>query len=61
MITIKFDPPEWEIKKRGNEYIAVKKTTLEKVLNEINANDRERVLNELAENGHSNVTIDGKG
>lgn len=61
MITIKFDPPEWEIQKRGNEYIAVKKTTLEKVLNEINANERERVLNELAENGHSNVTIDWKG
>lgn len=60
MITIKFDP-QWEIQKRGNEYIAVKKTTLEKVLNEINANDRERVLNELAENGHSNVTIDGRG
>lgn len=61
MITIKFDPPEWEIRKIGNEYIAVKKTTLEKVLNEINPNDRERLLNELAKNGHSNVTIDGRG
>lgn len=60
MITIKFDP-QWEIQKRGNEYIAVKKTTLEKALNGINANDRERVLNELAENGHSNVTIYGRG
>lgn len=60
-MTIKFDPPEWEIQKIGNKYVAVKKTTLKEVLNVINSNDRERVLKELSENGHSNVTIDGRG